>query len=164
MDKPCRLAIGGGCRTGKTTLSKRVAADWGVEPWHTDDIIRHGGPTNVDRWGIFVAPWFDRPGPWIIEGVRVAPALRRRMDSMDPPNVDAVIWLCEPLVELTPEQARLNTALDNAKASVADWLAEQSVLVLNRANCKEIERVGVFRSLEAPAVDQPPPTKKTGAG
>ena len=65
-----RLIVIGSPRTGKTTYCNRF-------PQH---IVRHTDDTMHMKWSdasAEVASWFDAPGPWVIEGVSTARALRK---------------------------------------------------------------------------------------
>ena len=68
-----RVLVVGGPRVGKSTLSELAGDRLGVRPHHTDDTIGLGWSGASAE----VAQWFDRPGPWIIEGVALPRALRK---------------------------------------------------------------------------------------
>lgn len=88
-----RIAIAGGPRTGKTTLSQRVT-DRPV--FHGDDHIALGWSQASEH---LAAQVNAAAGPLVVEGVQVPRALRKGM------RVDVVIWLERPYVAQTPEQA-----------------------------------------------------------
>jgi dephospho-CoA kinase len=90
-----RLAITGGPKTGKTTLSN-TANDRRVV--HGDDRIDLGWSESSLAMARDVNEW---PGPIVIEGVQVPRALRKGM------RVDAVLWLSTPRVPLTSAQAAM---------------------------------------------------------
>ncbi len=78
-----RICITGGPGTGKTYLAAFVADNAGMHPdrvqfegvpvLHTDDAALLGWSEASEE----VAGWLDRPGPWVIEGVALARALRK---------------------------------------------------------------------------------------
>ena len=88
-----RIAIAGGPRTGKTTLSARVT-DRPV--YHGDDHIALGWSQASEA---LAAQVNASVGPLLVEGVQVPRALRKGM------AVDVVIWLERPYVAQTPEQS-----------------------------------------------------------
>lgn len=110
-----RIAIAGGPKTGKTTLSKRVE-DRPV--YHTDD-YRH---MEWSEASFFVCELINQKrGPLIVEGVRVPHALRKGM------IVDCVIWLDQPLEKLTERQRGMRngciTVMDEVRPNLrAHWL------------------------------------------
>lgn len=94
-----RTVIVGGPRTGKTTFAKKTA---GVRPvHHTDDVAY----MEWSRQSREVATWFDRPGPWVIEGTAAVRALRKwlRSHPLGKP-ADEVIFLTSSYEVLTPGQ------------------------------------------------------------
>ena len=97
VSKAQRVAIVGGPKTGKTTLS---CYRQGVI--HTDDFIPMGWEASADRAFEIAA---DRES-FVIEGVRAEGALRRGLE------VDAVIWLRKPVKARTVAQSRMGDAHD----------------------------------------------------
>lgn len=73
-----RIVIAGGPRTGKTTLALELAAAHGITARHTDELV---GTHDWSSASAEVATWFDAPGPWIVEGVAAARALRKWLAS-----------------------------------------------------------------------------------
>jgi hypothetical protein len=93
-----RLVIAGIPSGGKTTKSSALAAISGARVLHTDDLI------STHEWSaasLEVSEWFDRPGPWIIEGVATVRALRKwlKRAPMGKP-CDAVLWMDHPFQTL----------------------------------------------------------------
>lgn len=90
-----RVAIIGGPQVGKTTLANTVTD----RPVYHNDQGKH-------------VPWEDQPQYWkdvtagqssfVIEGVQAVRAVRKGLD------VDAVIYLDKPHVELTPGQQNMH--------------------------------------------------------
>lgn len=94
-----RVAIAGGPRTGKTTLAAKYGEDRIV--LSTDSLI-----TWLD-WHELSAFVVKNCAPrlnFILEGVRVAHALRKGLE------VDLVVWLDRPRVELSVGQASMEKA------------------------------------------------------
>ena len=90
-----RVAIVGGPRTGKTTLSLEV----------TDRPVFHTDDTKGLPWSDQPAIWLERVGTeprFLIEGVQVARCLRKGL------QVDAIVYLSVPYRALTPGQEALH--------------------------------------------------------
>lgn len=90
-----RIAIVGGPRSGKTTLSNTIR-DRPV--YHGDDYAHLGWSEASEYLAVVVN---EAPGPLVVEGVSVPRALRKGM------RVDAVVVLEGSHVELTPGQASM---------------------------------------------------------
>lgn len=98
-----RIIIVGGPKTGKTTLAAEIAGDAPV--FHTDDLIGTHSWADVPE---AIIEWMVRKGPWVIEGVQTARALRRWIKSTgELPPVDQVVVKTTPFVELTKGQAAM---------------------------------------------------------
>lgn len=111
-----RIAIAGGPRCGKTTL----AATLGAELVRCSDDVATLGWSEASAE---VATWFDAPGPWVIEGVALARALRKWL-ATNPEGApcDVVHLLNKPYVELTPGQATM------AKGCITVWTGIEAEL------------------------------------
>jgi hypothetical protein len=94
-----RILVAGAPRTGKTTLADALAAERGIPVRRTDDLV---GRLAWSEASAEVARWLTEPGPWIIEGVASARALRK----LDPsaPLPDLIAHLTIPRVARTPRQ------------------------------------------------------------
>ncbi len=112
-----RILIVGGPKTGKTTLAETMRAP----ARHTDDLIDQAAWAEVPD---IVCAWMANDGPWVIEGVQTARALRRWLrDRPDEPlPVDRVIVLDSPHVELTGRQEGMRKAVMNIFAEVEPLL------------------------------------------
>ncbi len=97
-----RIIIAGGPRTGKSTLAARLGAELGVAPRSTDSLI---GTLDWSAASLEVSTWFDAAGPWVIEGVAAARALRKWL-AAHPTGTpcDRIILLDTPHVELSKGQ------------------------------------------------------------
>lgn len=92
LDNHNRVAIVGGPKTGKTTLSNLT----------TDRPVHHDNP-NLS-WGeqtLHIKMKATQP-KFVVEGVHVARALRRGLE------VDAIVHLREPLQDLTAGQLNMH--------------------------------------------------------
>lgn len=116
-----RILIGGGPRTGKTTLAAQWGAELGAPVWSTDDLI----PTH--DWSAAsheVMHWIERPGPWVIEGVAVARALRKWLLAHETGTpADTVIWIVRPKVTRTVKQEAMAKGCDTVWHDVQLLLA-----------------------------------------
>jgi hypothetical protein len=136
-----RIVILGGPRTGKTTLSGVLIgpepefAVFGIPVRHSDDLIAELAHLGKDAWSEGsrrVTEWLDEPGPWIIEGVALARALRKWREAHpgEPPPVDRVIRLTTPHVELSKGQAAMAKGEDHVwREDVEPWLRQHGVSI-----------------------------------
>ena len=88
-----RLVIAGGPRVGKSTLAKALGSNT-TPIYGTDDLIGLGW----SEASLMASTWFDRPGPWIAEGVAIGRALRKWL-ARNPNGApcDAALWLTHPV-------------------------------------------------------------------
>jgi broad-specificity NMP kinase len=127
-----RIIITGGPKTGKTSLARSLArrAPAGATGpvMHTDDAITAG---DIEAQAAEVLRWLQRPGPWIMEGVTAARALRAWLRThQGKPPVDRVIVLSRPLATRTPEQERMAKGTDTIMQEVVMRLRAAGVRVL----------------------------------
>ncbi len=112
-----RIVITGGPTTGKTTLAKRMGGGRS-----TDEVMGLGWNDASAE----VSTWFDRPGPWIIEGVAIARALRKwreRNPGKDAP-IDKLIRLTKPRQDLNVGQISMGKGIDTVLKGIMPWLRE----------------------------------------
>jgi hypothetical protein len=124
-----KICITGGPRTGKTSyvaLHPELVPD-GCPVFHTDDQACTS-PTWSGAAEI-VALWMLRPGPWVIEGVTVAAALRKFLASSSAAPCDRVIVLRGAFSELSPSQAALGREVDEVMAAITQELRARGVRV-----------------------------------
>jgi hypothetical protein len=117
--RPLRIVIAGGPRTGKTTL----AASLGLPVFHTDDLI----PLGWVAAGAAAADWIDQPGPWVIEGVTVARALRRWLKRHDGAPCDLIAFLARPAIPRTRGQEAMAKGCAKIFSEIAPLLAARGV-------------------------------------
>lgn len=94
-----RIVIGGGPRTGKTTLAGHIG---GADVLHTDDLIDQYDWSAASEQ--IASQWLPMPGPWILEGVATIRGLRKALTLTEGPPCDLLVWLTEPKVTRTPKQ------------------------------------------------------------
>ncbi len=103
-----RIAICGGPRTGKTTLSRLAHSK--------KHSVLHGDNFMTLDWSkasaTLAAQANEIAGPVVIEGVAVPRALRKGM------RVDCVVWLDEPLTKLNAGQEAMRKGCVTV---LADW-------------------------------------------
>ena len=115
-----RIAICGGPKTGKTTLSATLPG----KVMHTDDAAGLGWSAA----SLEVSKWFDRPGPFVIEGVAVARALRKwLLANPEGKPCDKLIWLANAWIPTTPGQQRMATGCRTVLAAIMDELKGRGV-------------------------------------
>jgi len=115
-----RICVAGGPKSGKTTYANNFESTTRVR--HTDSIIGKFGEDR-DAWSREseeVARWFDEPGPWLIEGVTVARALRKWIAR----------HLDEPRVPRTPKQEAMAKATKTVFEQVRPQLERLGVKVV----------------------------------
>jgi hypothetical protein len=112
-----RVAITGWPKTGKTTLAQSLGGGRS-----TDDTIEMG--LGWSEGSAEVSTWFDKPGPWIIEGVAIPRALRKwheRHPGENPP-IDKLIILGTTHEQLNPGQTSMGKGIDKVLADIMPWL------------------------------------------
>jgi hypothetical protein len=123
-----RLCIAGGPRSGKTTLAILRGADLKVVPRHTDTLI---GQFDWSGASLEVSRWLDEPGPWIVEGVAVARALRKWMAAHpEGKPCDVAQLLVRPFGELSKGQAAMAKGCATVWSGIAGELARRGVELL----------------------------------
>lgn len=122
-----RILIAGGPRTGKTTFANRIASKLRVAPRHTDDLI------GLYQWSAAsdeVARWFDDPGPFVIEGVAVARALRKWLAFHHAGKPADVVYLGSvPHVALSIGQASMASGCETVWNEIRDEVVYRGVEV-----------------------------------
>lgn len=132
-----RICITGGPRTGKTTMATQLV-DWGhfvgcgrrdmdtLPIRHTDELIHLGWSEASQAASL----WLDEPGPWIIEGVALARALRkwRERNPGKPPPVDRVIRLTTPHEQWTPGQRTMAKGEETVWCEIETWLWQHRII------------------------------------
>lgn len=123
-----RIIICGGPRTGKTTLAEAMHAREltshppGPSIRHTDDLIATHDWSAASQHT--ADEWLNEPGPWIIEGVAMARALRkwREAHPYGEAPVDRVIRLVTPLVAVTKGQETMAKGEERVWSEIEGWL------------------------------------------
>lgn len=84
----------GGPRAGKTTLAFALSRGYRI-PVHGTDELR---ALKWSESSLVASTWFDRPGPWICEGVVIPRAVRKWL-AANPEGkpADIAIWVNRPV-------------------------------------------------------------------
>jgi hypothetical protein len=120
-DAYSRIVIVGGPRCGKTAL----AAMLNKPVFHTDDLILG----SLQQSGDAIASWFNKPGPWVIEGVTSIIALRTWLESYPTRPCDCVLIMWVPLARLSSDQRRMTETLKMVWTGVPLELVKRGVVV-----------------------------------
>ena len=124
-----RIIIAGGPRTGKTTLATQILQADGFPVRSTDDLI---GKLGWSEASAEVAEWFDDPGPWVIEGVAAARALRKWLGAHPTGSpCDAIVYLSVPKVDRTPGQNAMAKGCDTVWNEVRPSLVARGVKIVS---------------------------------
>jgi len=118
-----RILITGHPRSGKSTLAGLLHKTTDIPVRATDVLI----PTHEwSQQSEVVSEWFTTPGPWIIEGVTVARALRKYHHHYPRRTVpcDLLITLRRPTAGLLPGQISMSHNQDFFMEQIKPWLDE----------------------------------------
>lgn len=132
-----RVAILGAPKTGKSTYAAKRAAASGGPVRHTDDVIKLGW----SEASAHVSEWFDAPGPWIVEGVAVARALRKWLErnATGRPVDELILTSNSPFCAHSPGQASMAKGIDTVLDEILPALERRGVKVtqldVRRAEC-----------------------------
>lgn len=108
-----RTIILGSPQSGKTTLALKLGDRDSVPVRHMDSLI---GKHDWSGMSQEISTWFDADGPWIIEGVAGARALRKWLDrNPDGKPCDVIYNLTEPHIPLIKGQESMR------KGCVSVW-------------------------------------------
>jgi len=123
-----RYALVGGPRTGKTSLSRWVAAITGApEVLHTDDLV---GVLDWSDASAEAATWFDQEGPLVVEGVAVVRALRKWLAAHpEGKPVDLVIHMLEPKVARNKGQEAMAKGVETVFRQIEPELRARGVRI-----------------------------------
>jgi dephospho-CoA kinase len=114
--------IGGGPRTGKTTLANGL----GGNVRHADDTIGMGWSESSEE----VSRWLDEPGDQTIEGVQAARALRKWLvRNPEGKPCDEVVWLSNPKVGRSSGQETMAKGCEKVFSEIEPELKRRGVTV-----------------------------------
>lgn len=124
-----KTIIAGGPRTGKSTLAQRFPV---AKRNTTDDTIGMGWSQSSHE----VSLWFDREGPWVIEGVATVRALRKWLQrnadekTREAAPCERVIVLTQPRTELSEGQVSMTKGIITVWNEIAPELERRGVDVI----------------------------------
>ena len=118
-----RVVICGGPRAGKTTLAGKMGEP---ETRCTDELI---GKVEWSAASQLVADeWFTADGPWIVEGVATARALRKALIAQpDVKPCDRAIWVAGSRELLTKRQRSMAAGVEKVWREVRPQLVALGV-------------------------------------
>lgn len=119
-----RILIAGRPHTGKTTLALKLGGQLKIPVLHTDGINR---TFTWSAQSVEVAAWFNRPGPWIIEGMTVVRAIRKFMSFAQDKPSDVVYWGSVPYGFLDPAQRKFGEGASTVWEEIRDKLLARGV-------------------------------------
>lgn len=136
-----RIVVAGGPLCGKSTYAHALGRQLGIPVLHTDtrELHRLSGscsptcrftPAGLD-WSATsaaVARWFSNPGPWIVDGVAAARALRKWLEAnrIGRP-CDIAVCMRRALVPLNPGQVAMTKGCDKVWGEIVAVLAARGV-------------------------------------
>jgi hypothetical protein len=124
---PHRIVIVGGPQTGKSTFAHQPRP-FAAEVRSSDELV---GVLEWSEASAEVAHWFNDPGPWIIEGVATARALRKWLAvNPDKPLNVVVVLMQKPFGELTKGQAAMGTGVATVWNEIAADVLARGAKVL----------------------------------
>lgn len=126
MPKTIRVAITGGPRAGKTTMSKQFE-DKGYQVRHTDDLISGSDWSEASHQASF---WFALPGPLCIEGVSVPRALRKWLNRCDAKPIDKLYVLEGGMAAQTDRQKFMSKGIDTVLKEILPRLQARGVEII----------------------------------
>lgn len=121
-----RVLIGGGPKVGKTTLASTMERNLGLVAMHTDDLI---GKLDWSAASLEVSQWIDREGPWVIEGVSVARALRKWLERAAGKPAEIVFWSSMARVPRSKEQEAMAKGCETVWEPVREELVRRGVAI-----------------------------------
>lgn len=125
-----RVMIGGIPRAGKTTDAAALAAVMGVKSQPTDDLI---GKLDWSAASAEVATWLSARGPWLVEGVTVARALRKWLVANPTGSpCDVLLWNERAHVPLIPGQVAMAKGCQTVFAEIRAELLSRGTRVVHR--------------------------------
>lgn len=120
MTGRARIVIAGGPRVGKSTFARHIARIYGCPLRHTDDLIPLGWSAASEE----ASRWLDLPGPWIVEGVAMARALRKWLARVPRPETpcDVLYWRDRHFGVLDEGQRRMAKGCATVMVEIRDEL------------------------------------------
>jgi len=127
-----RVIIVGGPRVGKSTMARQMSGDspsrvnGPSKSRCTDELI---GAASWSGSSEETALWFNEPGPWVIEGVATARALRKWLQTHDGKPCERIAVLRKPKVKATPGQLAMGKGVLTVFRQIRRELERRKVLI-----------------------------------
>jgi hypothetical protein len=134
-----RIVVVGGPNTGKSTLAHALGQGL-PEPTHqvrsTDELV---GVLEWSEVSAEVARWLDEPGPWVIEGVATARALRKWLAAHPGERLDlTVVLLSKAFGETSKGQAAMGKGVATVWNEIVIEVLARGARVINAAAPKPV--------------------------
>lgn len=121
-----RLLIAGGPRVGKTSLALDLAAKHGLPNIRETDALI--GRLAWSDASAEVARWLREPGPWLIEGVAVARAIRKWLREHPTGTPADVLYVRHvPRIALTTHQQTMRQGCMKVWNDIRDELSRRGL-------------------------------------
>lgn len=160
---PRRIVVCGGPRTGKTTISERLQKELGIATLHSSAELESLFPSGVkENWSAsseYASKWFDEESDSVLEGVRLAHALRKWLKANPGKPLDADIFLLrQPMVAQRDGQKSMMKAVETVFHEIEGELIRRGARVQKLKdpnNAIEVLRSAVPINSDAEAVPVP---------
>lgn len=139
-----RIVITGYPNSGKTTLANMLLLIDSSVAW---DLKQTDRLVDGREWSAIsseVAKWMDEPGPWIIEGVAAARAIRKWRANHTPfekAPLDMFIYMRRELNGYRPGQRAMANGMDTVMTELWKWMIDKDVIVIELGPNRIMEEV-----------------------
>jgi hypothetical protein len=127
-----RIVVTGYPNSGKSTLANLLVLTSGQL---AQDLLKTDALLETHDWSDLsqaVSGWFEKPGPWIIEGVAVPRAIRkwRAKHPKAGPPFDIFVYMRRDFADFRPGQRGMANGLDTVMLELWKWIEDSDALVV----------------------------------